>query len=295
MIKEMSAEKRKALAIVIILSVVVLFPIILFGSLWFFTSYDLPNLEEVSSEFEKYNRTNDTYVVVSSRSFCFGFSEIYLGTLLDKGTDTGDCFISDGKMFFSYYERDENKQSYYGIYECDFYGENVKRLYTIRVNETDDFRYYSYIDTFNNAFYIANGTYIEVIYPIDGRRTEIWYSGNAYDYVKRLQDKSKQQYTVVKTGEKEIVVSDTTTLQEFVIGEETLNNSEEGKSLLKFKRYQLGCTISDNRILVTARIENKQFFGDSAYITFEYDVQNDKLIFQNYCEAFTDSFETYSY
>lgn len=251
-----------------------------------------PALAEIAVEFESYERTDNTVLDIRNKWLNFGYFEIDLDSLSVKGVSTGDWFIYNNKLYFSFYEDSEDKRKCCSIFQCDFYGENIKKISSVNINKTDS---YKMVEVFDNAFYISNGTTIsngtklDVIYPLDNRQEEIAYNGNAWDYVAQLKQQVNQQYIIIKENKKEIVIRDETTHLEYTINEETMINSEEGKSLLKFDNYLLKCTISCNRILVTARVAAKNTLYD-AYITFEYDINNNNLIFQNYCEENREDF-----
>lgn len=247
-----------------------------------------PTKEEIYQEFEQYDSTDNTVVVSSSLGLYFGNSSVCLN-LLDSGNTTGDWFIFDKKIYFSCYERERTSPKCYRIFECDFNGDNLREVYCFE-------RENSYkISTYGNAFYISDNTYLNVFIPSENRWYKESYEKSADDYVKELKQLEQPRFKRIKNSEKAFIFEDVHTSVQYTINDETLKNSAEGRSLLKYKHY-FYASISDDRILVTAHVYSKGSLNP--YVTYEYDLINDKLVFQNYCEinlSFDALLGTYDY
>lgn len=274
----MKITKKSLQSIIIIVIAILFWPCAVIGAIIAANLYDYimyPPKAEIYQEFEKYNRTNNTVLVDSDFIFYFGDLDLSLCDF-DCGERTDDWIIVNDKVYFSCYERKNDSQKSYRIFECDYNGENLKELYCFERQNTYN------IDAYKNAFYISDGTNIHVFLPVENKLFTVDYKKDAKEYVKELKQQEMSRFDIENSGENKFILEDTVTAKQYTISDETMKNSEEGNSLLKFKHI-LFSSISDGRILITAHIFCKGKLDP--YVIYEYDIENDKLIFQNYCEV----------
>lgn len=251
--------------------------------------------EDIKNDFAQYEGSNDAALVLYNSRLYFYDHTLDLETLFPADEDFTFQYATmmNDMVYFVVSLKEETKAIFTTIlYQCDFYGNDLKMLY-----KKENLDHVTFVDFYSGIFYFKHSESqmqtIETYNCLDGTLKNLgsFKDVDLDEYVKPLE-----LYKWEKIEDQHFVITQKETGKQRIIDESTFKNSEFYPLLEKYNYGKLRISTHKEKILVAQRLYIEDFFEIPTgypFVIFEYDFETEELKFLS--TVYSSDWESYTF